>query len=436
MRMTKLTFAAMCVVWIGLSALETVDAANFVGASGNWSTAANWSIVAPATEPAVPAAPDDATINRGDDVTVTVDSAVPQLDQFQTQNTNGDGGNTITLEINPGAVLEMTNYSRIGRAGTTTGDTSQILMTGGRFAQVANDFHFGWDPPSPSTIYFEVSGGTFDVFDEFRIGQNRLGNAINPGTPEEITNTAPDKLEFHVKGSGATIQVGELHFESNPAAVDPWMGVVRFSLDQGGASTIVVDGQGDSALGRVTFEDSAALALNILDANVPSNVTLISSVTPNTGTLKNLAGTVLNAGDQISAGNFGGMEYLYNVYFDSNFDTTGTPGVYLTNLQTMPAEGLPGDYNGDDTVDAADYTVWRDHLASGVPLPNNDDTPGVDQGDYDRWKTNFGMSLGGTGAVQAASVPEPASWAILLVAALLGSPLCRPRINAGPVHAN
>ncbi len=42
---------------------------------------------------------------------------------------------------------------------------------------------------------------------------------------------------------------------------------------------------------------------------------------------------------------------------------------------------LPGDYNNDGTVDAADYAVWRNNLGSPNSLPN-DDTPGVDQADY------------------------------------------------------
>jgi hypothetical protein len=405
--MTTRLATRLLVFSIAMTSVAPMYAANFIGASGNWDLNTNWSIVAPATEAFVPADPDDGLVNRNDDVTVTVNSDVPLIDQFQTQNTGGGaGGNTITVEIQAGAVLEMDAFSRIGRTGTTTGDTSQVIMTGGRFAQIADDFHMGWDPPSPSTIYFEVSGGTFEVFDEFRIGQNDLGNTVNIGTPEETNITAPEKLEFHVKGSGATINVGELHFESNPTAVDPWVGVLRFSLDAGGTSKIVVNGLGNSALGRINFEDSSALALGILSANVPTNVTLAESLVPNVGTLKTTAGVVINSGDQISAGVFGGNEYFYNVFFDSNHDTTGTPGIYLANLQTMPAEGLPGDYNGDGSVDAADYTVWRNHMATGTPLPENDDTPGVGPDDYDRWKDHFGEG-GGEGGVGGANVPEP-----------------------------
>ena len=49
--------------------------------------------------------------------------------------------------------------------------------------------------------------------------------------------------------------------------------------------------------------------------------------------------------------------------------------------------GLPGDYNNDGTVDAADYVVWR----------KNDGT----QGGYDTWRANFGQPLPGSGSGSA-----------------------------------
>jgi endoglucanase len=76
---------------------------------------------------------------------------------------------------------------------------------------------------------------------------------------------------------------------------------------------------------------------------------------------------------------------------------------------------VPGDYNVDGTVDAADYAVWRDLLGSGTALPN-DDTAGVALDDYQRWKSNFGLT---TGAASSTPVPEPSSAMLLLLAAAL-----------------
>lgn len=80
--------------------------------------------------------------------------------------------------------------------------------------------------------------------------------------------------------------------------------------------------------------------------------------------------------------------------------------------------GVPGDYNEDGRVDAADYTVWRDKQNATVALPNENPsaaTPGVvDQEDFDFWKANFGNGTVGT---STGAVPEPASVFLTLIAA-------------------
>jgi hypothetical protein len=88
---------------------------------------------------------------------------------------------------------------------------------------------------------------------------------------------------------------------------------------------------------------------------------------------------------------------------------------------TVPI-GLVGDYNGDDAIDAADYTVWRDAMTAGAATLLNDPTPGaVDETDFDYWRTHFGETQGGgssahlTPGESPGAVPEPASWLLLVV---------------------
>ena len=60
----------------------------------------------------------------------------------------------------------------------------------------------------------------------------------------------------------------------------------------------------------------------------------------------------------------------------------------------MSASGLPGDFNDDGLVNAADFTIWRDNFDSTVTLPN-DGTPGtVDSIDYALWRENYGSATG------------------------------------------
>ena len=64
-------------------------------------------------------------------------------------------------------------------------------------------------------------------------------------------------------------------------------------------------------------------------------------------------------------------------------------------LQGAPP-ALVGDYNGDGSVNAADYTVWRDTLGSTTDLRANgdDSNSAIDTADYRVWTANFGETLG------------------------------------------
>ncbi|HVT29620.1 MAG TPA: autotransporter-associated beta strand repeat-containing protein, partial [Lacipirellulaceae bacterium] len=104
----------------------------------------------------------------------------------------------------------------------------------------------------------------------------------------------------------------------------------------------------------------------------------------------------------------------YTGTLTGNFDTV-TSGYTVdygtgTNSQVtlMAAAALPGDFNTDGKVDAADYVIWR---KGGSPNPNS-------PGDYSLWRTNFGTSNSGSGsalASNASAVPEPSSVILCLL---------------------
>lgn len=82
-------------------------------------------------------------------------------------------------------------------------------------------------------------------------------------------------------------------------------------------------------------------------------------------------------------------------------------------------EILPGDFNVNGIVDAADFTVWRDSLGSTTNLRADANLNGVvDQADYNIWKANYAMLaqyVTSPGATY--TVPEPST--ILLLVSLL-----------------
>jgi hypothetical protein len=76
---------------------------------------------------------------------------------------------------------------------------------------------------------------------------------------------------------------------------------------------------------------------------------------------------------------------------------------------------LPGDYNHDERVDAADYVVWRKTFGSTTALTaDGSGNLQIDQPDFDVWRRNFGMTVGGSG-VSINSVPEPNGWVLMAV---------------------
>ena len=63
-------------------------------------------------------------------------------------------------------------------------------------------------------------------------------------------------------------------------------------------------------------------------------------------------------------------------------NTSGAGSLVLTSV---PASGVPGDYNGDLNVDAADYIVWRK-------------TDSNNPAGYQQWRSHFGNVTPGSGA--------------------------------------
>jgi hypothetical protein len=77
---------------------------------------------------------------------------------------------------------------------------------------------------------------------------------------------------------------------------------------------------------------------------------------------------------------------------------------------------IPGDYDGNGTVQPNDYVVWRDNF--GATGPNNADGNGdgkVDAADFNLWRDNLGMSAF---SITGAAVPEPATLAVVVLATL------------------
>ncbi len=141
--------------------------------------------------------------------------------------------------------------------------------------------------------------------------------------------------------------------------------------------------------------DPLAVAGNIDLSSLTNALTVSGTGVGSSWDIITYSGTLTGTFDTVTAG------YSVNV---------ATPGVI--KLVAAPG-GLPGDFNSDGKVDAADYTLWRDNNGSATALPNDGGlgTP-IGPAHYTLWKNNFG-AMAGSSIVTSAAVPEPATWLLV-----------------------
>jgi hypothetical protein len=156
---------------------------------------------------------------------------------------------------------------------------------------------------------------------------------------------------------------------------------------------------------------------------------LPGAVTPDFATLTPLPANFFNpAGDTISlvVPPFGTVDSrsftslptdgVMSRHFPSNTLADNSPTNFAGDMGMVdltPPPMTTGDYNGDQTVNAADYTVWRNALGTTVTeLGSGADGHAdgvIDEQDYAFWKEKFGTVIPGAGNGGAAIfVPEPA----------------------------
>ena len=100
------------------------------------------------------------------------------------------------------------------------------------------------------------------------------------------------------------------------------------------------------------------------------------------------------------------------LFMDADFAWT----VYIDNIRVgRMMAGVPGDFNEDGSVDAADYVMWRKNDGTDNALPNDNGlgTP-IRAEHYDLWRMNFGGPA--SPSISASAIPEPASALLLIIA--------------------
>ncbi|MCA9239072.1 MAG: hypothetical protein KDA37_02680, partial [Planctomycetales bacterium] len=96
--------------------------------------------------------------------------------------------------------------------------------------------------------------------------------------------------------------------------------------------------------------------------------------------------------------NYLGKSQYSDPYLDGTLDdfriyNRALSAAELLGMSDPP--NVPGDYNRDNTVNAADYTVYRDALGTAAPAFSSADGNGngrIDREDYSVWALNYGQT--------------------------------------------
>jgi hypothetical protein len=231
----------------------------------------------------------------------------------------------------------------------------------------------------------------------------------------EYTTGAPD----HRVIKGTVVYSGTKIHNNFVLNVDPASGAVAFRNDSP-FNNIAIDGY-------AIYSDSGSLLPASWNSLDDQNVADWEQAPPAPGPtvvseLKADGFTNFQSQTGFSLGNLfktvGATQDLVFEFFMQGEDTPRTGVVVYGGFTppVNPSPGIPGDYNGNGAVDAADYVLWR----NGGPLQNEVDTPGiVNTQDYTAWRARFSNSGSGSGLGSDAGVPEPGTMGLLLLGILV-----------------
>jgi hypothetical protein len=282
--------------------------------------------------------------------------------EFAQQLTNGATGDITgrgTLSVGGAGLSNQGDIALSGGSTDVFGDVDN--QGAGRVIISGNSDVTFWDDVSHSGALFNVAAGSSATFfGDAGFGITGGGDVF---FEDDITPGSSPGLESFG---------GNVHFGA----------LANLQLELGGTA------QG-SQYDALAIAGDATLA-GTLDVSLVDDFTLslgdsfeiIDITGARSGTFNGLA-------EGATVGNFTGHDLLISY--------AGGDG----NDVALFVPGLPGDFNFDGTVDAADYIVWRKN--------------GLSPEEYGVWSAHFGESVGGGSAASQSGVPEPAAVAFVVV---------------------
>ncbi len=268
-----------------------------------------------------------------------------------------------------------------------------------------------------------ITAGTLQLGSGNTTGRLSTASAIvdNATLIFNRSNTVTQGVDFSgspISGTGSLMQSGSGNLILNAAnsygatTVHTGMLTVAGASARLGSGAVTVEGTTPgtalaiaSGVGNA-IDDNATLTLagggapNVADQGYAS---LGAGVTEFVGSL------ILGSNTQPLGLTYGSSVSGAIVQSDEYFSGTGIVWV-----------GLPGDFNGNGSVDNSDYIVWR----------KNPSTFGGNTG-YNLWRSNFGATTHGSGSsLSQTAVPEPSAAFLTLICGLLVAATSRRQKNS------
>ncbi len=315
---------------------------------------------------------DSAVINSG---TVTVDATGQHARMLRVAPA---AGNAATLNVTSGW-LEVASFLHVAAGGSGV-----VNHSGG--VVLVNHLHLG-GAAGASGVYNLSGGGVLRV-NTITKGENTGALNVTGGV------LSADQVLFDLVNQGGVIAPGDspgnTHVTGDLTMQSGSIEIELAGTAEGQFDTITLDGQlfagGTLDVNLLSFNPAMGHSFDIFEfASASGSFTLD-----------------LPALDSGLAWN------------TSNLLTTGV-------LSVISAAGDPADFNNDGVVDGDDLDEWSQNFgATSQPNNSTGDADGdgdVDGGDFLAWQRELGDAT--NAAVASASVPEPASWLLGLVASVL-----------------